>query len=89
LRIYDKNVNLARLHGANRDYILNHIPHISKLMVSSIDEVLDHARIIVIGNSAAEFRDVPKRLAEGQAILDLVRVTDSRSVDGVYEGICW
>jgi GDP-mannose 6-dehydrogenase len=89
LRIYDKNVNLARLHGANRDYILNHIPHISKLMVSSIDEVLDHARTIVIGNSAAEFRDVPKRVAEGQTILDLVRVTDSRSVDGVYEGICW
>jgi GDP-mannose 6-dehydrogenase len=44
LRIYDKNVNLARIHGANRDYILNHIPHISRLMVSSIDEVLDHAK---------------------------------------------
>ena len=33
LRIYDKNVNIARLVGANRDFILNHIPHISKLMV--------------------------------------------------------
>jgi GDP-mannose 6-dehydrogenase len=89
LRIYDRNVNLARLHGANRDYILNHIPHISRLMVSSIDEVLDHARTIVIGNSAPEFRDVPRRLDEGQSIIDLVRVTDSRSVTGVYEGICW
>ena len=89
LRIYDRNVSLARIHGANRDYILNHVPHISRLMVSSIDEVLDHARTIVIGNAAAEFRDVPKRLGEGQAIIDLVRVTDSRSVTGVYEGICW
>jgi GDP-mannose 6-dehydrogenase len=89
LRIYDKNVNLARIHGANRDYILNHIPHIARLMVSSIDEVLDHARTIVIGNAAAEFRDVPKRLGDGQSIIDLVRVTDSRSVTGVYEGICW
>ena len=89
LRIYDRNVNLARIHGANRDYILNHIPHISRLMVSSIDEVLDHARTIVIGNSAAEFRDVPRRLGDGQSIIDLVRVTDSRSVNGVYEGICW
>ena len=89
LRIYDKNVSLARIHGANRDYILNHVPHISRLMVSSIDEVLDHARTIVIGNAAAEFRDVPKRLGEGQTIIDLVRVTDSRSVTGVYEGICW
>jgi len=89
LRIYDKNVNLARIHGANRDYILNHIPHISRLMVSTIDEVLDHAKTIVIGNSAPEFREVPKRLGDGQTILDLVRVTDSRSVTGVYEGICW
>jgi GDP-mannose 6-dehydrogenase len=89
LRIYDRNVSLARIHGANRDYILNHIPHISRLMVSSIDEVLDHARTIVIGNAAAEFRDVPKRLGDGQAIIDFVRVSESRSVSGVYEGICW
>jgi len=89
LRIYDRNVSLARIHGANRDYILNHIPHISRLMVSSIDEVLEHASTIVIGNAAAEFRDVPRRLGDGQTIIDFVRVTDSRSVTGVYEGICW
>lgn len=89
LRIYDKNVNLARIHGANRDYILNHIPHISRLMVSSIDEVLGHAGTIVIGNAAPEFRDVPKRLTDGQTVIDFVRVTESRSVSGVYEGICW
>ena len=55
LRIYDRNVSIAALTGANRDYILNHIPHISRIMVESIDEVLDHAEVIVIGNGAAEF----------------------------------
>ena len=89
LRMYDSNVSLASIHGANRDYILNHIPHISRLMVSSIDEVLGHARTIVIGNSAPEFRDVPQRLTDGQTLIDFVRVTDSRTVSGVYEGICW
>jgi len=89
LRIYDKNVSLARIHGANRDYILNRIPHISRLMVSTIDEVLDHAGTIVIGNAAPEFRDVPKRLTDRQTLVDFVRVTESRSVSGVYEGICW
>jgi GDP-mannose 6-dehydrogenase len=89
LRIYDENVNLARLHGANRDYILNHIPHISKLMVGTMEEVLAHADVIVIGNASPEFRDVPGRLAEGQTVIDLVRITESRSVAGVYEGICW
>src|SRR5882724_4061502 len=46
LRMYDSNVRLASIHGANRDYILNHIPHISRLMVSSVDEVLSHANTI-------------------------------------------
>jgi GDP-mannose 6-dehydrogenase len=89
LRIYDANVRLASIYGANRDYILNHIPHVSRLMVSSIDEVLEHAGTIVIGNAAPEFRDVPRRLSDGQTVIDFVRVTDSRSVSGVYEGICW
>src|SRR4029077_6300024 len=57
LRLYDSNVHLASIHGANRDYILNRIPHISRLMASSVDEVLEHADTIVIGNAASEFRD--------------------------------
>ena len=55
LRIYDKNVNLASLVGANRDFILNHIPHISKLMVADVDAVLEHAQTIVIGNKDPGF----------------------------------
>jgi GDP-mannose 6-dehydrogenase len=89
LRVYDANVKLAAIHGANRDYILNHIPHISRLMTRTIDEVLDHADTIVIGNAAPEFHDIPRRLKDDQTVVDFVRITDSRSVSGVYEGICW
>jgi GDP-mannose 6-dehydrogenase len=89
LRVYDRNVHLAAIHGANRDYILNRIPHISRLMVSTIDEVLAHAQTIVIGNASPEFADVPSRVGEGQTIIDFVRVCDSRTILGVYEGICW
>jgi GDP-mannose 6-dehydrogenase len=89
LRIYDRNVRLASIRGANRDYILNHIPHISRLMVESMDEVLRHASTIVIGNADPEFREVPRLLGEGQCVVDLARIVDSRSVRGVYEGICW
>jgi GDP-mannose 6-dehydrogenase len=89
LRVYDRNVSLACLHGANRDYILNRIPHISRLMVPSVDEVLAHAETVVIGNASAEFADVPRRIGEGQTIIDFVRVSDSRSIAGVYEGLCW
>jgi len=89
LKVYDRNVSLACLHGANRDYILNKIPHISRLMVPTIDEVLAHAQTIVIGNGTPEFAEVPKKIGDGQTIIDFVRVCDSRTIAGIYEGICW
>ena len=90
IRLYDRNVKIASLVGANKDYILNHIPHISKLMVDSIEEVLAHADTIVIGNSAEEFREIPARIAPGKFIVDLVRITEQRSsVEQGYDGICW
>jgi GDP-mannose 6-dehydrogenase len=75
LRIYDKNVKLASLVGANCDYVLNHIPHISRLMV---------------GGGAGTCRDgVPARMRAGQRLVDFVRISERRSHDGKYEGICW
>jgi len=47
LKLYDKNVSIASLVGANRDYILNHIPHIYRLMSESIDEVVEHAQEVI------------------------------------------
>ncbi len=89
VKVYDRNVSLAALHGANREYILNKIPHLSRLMVPTVDEVLDHAKTVVIGNGAPEFADVPRRMRGGQTIIDFVRVSASRSIAGVYEGLCW
>jgi len=89
VKLYDRNVNIASLVGANRDYILNHIPHISRLMEDSIDKVLAHAETVVIGNGATEFRTVLERLREGQVVVDLVRISDAKSAQGKYDGICW
>jgi GDP-mannose 6-dehydrogenase len=89
LRIYDRNVHLASLVGANRDFILNRIPHISKLMVGTIDEVLSHAQTLVIGNNDPEFGEVIGRLREGQRVVDFVRIAQERTGNGKYDGICW
>ncbi len=89
LRLFDRNVNLASLVGANRDFILNRIPHISRLMVNDIDSVLDHAQTVVIGNRDPEFHGVLERLHDGQHLVDFVRITDRRSENGKYDGICW
>ena len=89
LRIFDRNVNLASLVGANRDFILNRIPHISRLMVDGIDAVLDHAQTVVIGNKDPEFQGVLERLHDDQRMVDFVRITNRRSENGKYDGICW
>jgi GDP-mannose 6-dehydrogenase len=89
IKIYDKNVNVAKLVGANKDYILNIIPHISKLMVDSIDKVLQHSEVIVIGNKGKDFQKIIGRLSNGQTIVDLVRIKDQVQSSPSYEGICW
>lgn len=88
LKLYDKNVNLAALTGANRDFILNHIPHISRLMVDSMAEVLEFAQTLVIGNGAVEFKAAMAGLRPDQVAVDYVRVTEATSGEG-YDGICW
>lgn len=80
LRIYDRNVNIAALVGANRDFILNRIPHISRLMAPSVEAVLAHAQTVVIGNQDPEFRQIQEKLREDQCLVDLVRITRSGTV---------
>jgi GDP-mannose 6-dehydrogenase len=88
LCIYDKNVQVAKLVGANRDFILNRIPHVSRLMVSDIDAVLQHGETIVIGNRDPDFRSVLKRIRDGQCIVDLARTASLVNQNGSYESIC-
>jgi GDP-mannose 6-dehydrogenase len=90
IAIYDSNVNISRLVGANRAYIEQEIPHIALLMKKDIEDVLDHAEVILIANNDAEFGDVLKKLRRDQVVLDLVRTSkESTPATGLYEGISW
>ena len=90
LRIFDQNVLLARLTGANKDYIEKQIPHLSRLLRPSIDDVLDESDVIVIGNNAPEFADAVARCGAHQIVIDLVRVpVDHATIKATYQGICW
>jgi GDP-mannose 6-dehydrogenase len=85
IRIFDRNVNLSRLIGANRAYIYEHLPHIAKLMVEHVDEVVHHGGTIVVGNQDRYFSRVVSRLNMSQRVVDLVRI----DAEGAYNGICW
>jgi GDP-mannose 6-dehydrogenase len=90
LCIYDRNVSLARLVGANKQYINEQIPHLSRHLCESIDDVIDTSEVIVVGNGSPEFPEAVMRCREDQAVIDLVRLPlDFSRVKAQYDGICW
>ena len=90
ISIYDKNVSIAKIFGANKQFIEKEIPHISSLMRSSMEEVLEKSEVLVIGNGSEEFRKIPELTRENQVIIDLVRIADDKNeIKSEYQGICW
>lgn len=90
LKIYDQDVHLARLFGANKAYIEKEIPHISSLMCSDLQEVIRESEVIVICKPDPQYLETLKPSMRDKFIFDLVRV--SQDIDGMpenYEGICW
>src|SRR6266545_1128767 len=90
LRIYDANVALSRLVGANRDYVESRLPHLGDLLSNSVDKVLAHAEVCVVG--CADPAVLAALDAAGdRTIVDLVRLPDAsarRATDG-YVGLGW
>lgn len=73
VRILDRNVSLARLTGANRQYINEEIPHISSLMCDRPEELADHAEVLVIGTDNQDVKTVLGLARADQVIVDLTR----------------
>jgi len=90
LRIYDKNVHLARLLGANRAFIESVIPHIGEILSDDMDAVLAHGDLVIVGNPAPEFRLLADRLGPQHRVLDLARIPGlSAHLGERYRGINW
>jgi GDP-mannose 6-dehydrogenase len=89
LRVFDRNVSLANLQGANRAYIESEIPHVASLMCDTIEEVVAASDVVVIGNGAPEFVGVTEMATADQTIIDLVRLGPAIPTHPGYEGIGW
>ena len=88
LKIFDRNVDYARTHGANREYINQKIPHLSNLMDSDLNGVVEHGEVVVVGNNDQLFQTVIADVPEGKRVVDLVGFMKTTSNE-VLEGICW
>ena len=90
IKIYDSEVSLAKIFGANKAYIDNEISHISTLMCARIDEVLQESDVIVVAKQQDEIEEALKPCFGKKLIFDLVRVISGRCGQPEnYDGICW
>ncbi|MGH3864443.1 nucleotide sugar dehydrogenase [Actinokineospora sp.] len=90
LRIYDANVTLSRLMGANREYIESRLPHLGDLLTSSVADVLTHAEVCVVGTKDQLVVDALRDSGD-RTVIDLVRLPDAhvRRADPGYVGLGW
>ena len=90
LKIYDRTVQVARLMGANRNYIDKEIPHLERLMVISPGAALESSRIAIIGHVAPEDQLALLAGLTDHIVIDLAGMDAPRTLPGItYEGLCW
>ncbi|NUT37048.1 MAG: nucleotide sugar dehydrogenase, partial [Hamadaea sp.] len=90
LRIYDANVAVSKLIGANREYIQGRLPHLSELLSDSADDVAAFAEVCVVGFTGPEVIEALERAGD-RTIIDLVRLPDAetRRAHPEYVGLGW
>jgi len=91
VRVWDEDVSLGRLAGANRQYIEEVIPHIASVLSADLEGVLRGAELVILGNKSASREQLAKFLKPEQIVIDLVHLDPARRPQGAntYEGMCW
>jgi len=90
VRVYDPQVDLERLIGANRVYVESALPELPRLLVGSLEEVLASSQVVVIAGRRPEFAGVVRRLKRSQAVIDLVGLLEPGQAARVrIQGLCW
>jgi len=88
--LHDAHIDVAKLLGANRQYLEAEIPYLDRLFRKDPREVVDGSEVIVIANRHATYRAVPGWMHDGQTLVDLVRLVEKRDVTrGEYVGLAW
>jgi GDP-mannose 6-dehydrogenase len=87
--IYDEEVSLAKLYGANKRYLDETIPHVTSLMESSVPKVIEKSDLIIVSKKTDLFRKEIEGLKKDVFVVDLVRILADYEGRPHYEGISW
>lgn len=87
VKIFDENVVLSKLLGANKSYIEEKLPHISSMLENSIEVVINHAQTLVLVHKLDEMTNNEPVLRD-KNIVDLIGYTSLMDYK-YYSGIAW
>jgi GDP-mannose 6-dehydrogenase len=90
IKIYDDDIAIAKIFGANKKYIEAMLPHIACLLKESTQEVIDQSEIVVVGKKTQKFSDIIADVCRDKIVIDLVHIGHAiEKYHNNYEGICW
>jgi GDP-mannose 6-dehydrogenase len=90
LLVYDPEVQLSSLLGANRRYIETHVPHLGQLIRNDLESVITGSELLVVGlGDARVVAALKEHLRPDHVVLDLVKLSNGKDLPGRYEGLCW
>jgi len=90
LQVYDPEVHLSRLLGANLRFIEKHVPHLGSLLRSDIEEVIAESDLLVVGlGDARVFEALEQHVRPDQMVLDLVNIPRRAALRCECVGLCW
>jgi GDP-mannose 6-dehydrogenase len=91
VKIHDATVVLSRLVGSNRTFISEQLPHLGDLLTATVDEVLDHGEVLIVGSRSGEIVDALTRIDADKLVIDLVRLPNADQLRSQhnYRGIGW
>jgi GDP-mannose 6-dehydrogenase len=90
LLVYDPEVHLSNLLGANRRFIEQHMPHLGQLIRRDLSEVVAKSDVLVVGlNDAATVAALRELVRDDQVVIDLAGIPGHGERLGRYEGLCW
>ena len=91
VKVWDEDVSLGRLAGANRQYIEEVIPHIGSVLSADLESVMKAAEVVILGNKSASRERLAPYLRPETIVIDLIHLDRDKRPEGAktYEGICW
>lgn len=89
VRIFDPQLNVAALVGANKRVIDTRMPHLASLLQPSLAQAIGSQGLLVFAQKCAPLPELHQLVTPQHRILDINGWPELRQLPAPYEGLCW